>query len=416
MNKAHLYDLAYEFRNSKVWKQIFEEELFAVKLPRKTAGENIAYCSLMGRSGEHMALAVYIGAEAFTSYRRIAANGADYAPDHMSDLLVQDCIQCSIEQRDQFDPDELDELKAYCKKAGVSFRAPFPQFTRFYPYCVPWEVSRASDWNAMEAALTVINKLAGELKRYRKGALGLRPVAVKLHGEAYASEQLGLFDDPAVDDVTIPLYSIKDGNLVTERIPLPPYTARPLPAPTQFNDIAMAKLMRKKQKGMYECEVIRLPEPVGGKPPYVPAMLLTVDGDGLVLHPVMSRKPMYDPDEMISEFIYALGDAYPKTIKVRTEETKALLEEFCRRAKIRLVETEELDLLDEAVESMMDHMGYGYDEEEEGGNINDMIEMLGTMTIEDIRMLPDMILDQMLEAAEFFPPEIVKKIKKARGR
>ena len=113
MNKIHLYNLAYEFRNSKVWKQIFEEELFAVKLPGKTAGENIAYCSLMGKRGEHMALAVYIGAEAFTSYRKLAAGNADYELSCMSDLLVQDCIQCSIEQRDQFDPDELDELKAY---------------------------------------------------------------------------------------------------------------------------------------------------------------------------------------------------------------------------------------------------------------------------------------------------------------
>ena len=409
MNKTHLYDLAYEFRNSKVWKQIFEAELFAVKLPRKSAGENIAYCSLMGRGGEHMALAVYIGAEAFTSYRRIAAKGLDYSPGNMSNLLVQDCIQCSIEQRDQFGPDELDELKAYCKKAGISFRAPFPQFTRFYPYCVPWKVSETNDWSAMEASLSVITKLAGELKKYGKSALGLRPIAVELHSEAYASEQLDLFDDTIADDVTIPLYSIRDGNLVTERVPLPPYTERPLPAPTQFNDITMAKLMRKKQRGVYECELIRLPEPVDGKPPYLPAMLLTVDGDGLVLHPAMSSKPMYDPDEMINEFVSALGDAYPKTIKVRTVETKSLLEEFCRRAKIRLVDTEELDLLDEAVDSMMYHMGYGYDEEEEGGDIDDLIEMLGEMTLEDIRMLPDMILDQMLEAAELFPPEIVKK-------
>ena len=119
MNKTRLYDLAYEFRNSKIWKQIFEEELFAVKLPKKTAGENIAYCSIMGRNGEYKALAVYIGAEEFTSYRRITANIADYMPSNMPELLIQDCIHCSIEQRDQFGPEELDEMKAYCKKAGI---------------------------------------------------------------------------------------------------------------------------------------------------------------------------------------------------------------------------------------------------------------------------------------------------------
>ena len=77
MTKTHYYDLGYAFRNSKIWKRLYEEELFAVKLPIK--GNPIGYCCVMGRNGEHMALAVYIGAEGFTSYRIIANSD----PDHM---------------------------------------------------------------------------------------------------------------------------------------------------------------------------------------------------------------------------------------------------------------------------------------------------------------------------------------------
>ena len=62
-----LFDLAYAFRNSKIWKTVFEEELFAVSLPDRRIGS----CYMMGRNGEHMALAVHIGREGFSSYRKL---------------------------------------------------------------------------------------------------------------------------------------------------------------------------------------------------------------------------------------------------------------------------------------------------------------------------------------------------------
>ena len=91
MNKTHIYDLAYEFRSSKVWKQIFENELFAVKLPKKSkksAGDKIAYCYITGRGGEHMALTVYPGAESFTSFRKLACFGEDHEPVSAADYLI----------------------------------------------------------------------------------------------------------------------------------------------------------------------------------------------------------------------------------------------------------------------------------------------------------------------------------------
>ena len=42
-----LLDLGYRFRNTKLWKTIYEDELFAVQLRNRQIG----YCSLMGRNG-----------------------------------------------------------------------------------------------------------------------------------------------------------------------------------------------------------------------------------------------------------------------------------------------------------------------------------------------------------------------------
>ena len=39
-----------------------------------------------------------------------------------------------------------------------------------------------------------------------------------------------------------------------------------------------------------------------------------------------------------------------------------------------------------------------------------------TVNSGQIKMLPNMVLDQILDAADLFPPEIVKKVRKARGK
>ena len=69
--------------------------------------------------------------------------------------------------------------------------------------------------------------------------------------------------------------------------------------------------------------------------------------------------------------------------------------------------TEEMDLLDEAVDSLMDHFEYDDDDEEYDGDeesdLEEMITMLDMMTVGEIKMLPNMVLDQILDVAELFP-------------
>ena len=42
-----------------------------------------------------------------------------------------------------------------------------------------------------------------------------------------------------------------------------------------------------------------------------------------------------------------------------------------------------------------------------------MINMLDNLTVDQIRMLPDPLLNQIIGAAELFPDKIVRKIQKA---
>lgn len=421
MDKEILYDLAYAFRDTKLWKQLNEEELFAVKLSEDKNNESIGYCFVMGTNGQHKAVAIYPGLKGFSTFREFTATLASESVE-AEDVLIQDCIHCSLEQRDQFIPADLAEIKAFCQNTGRPFRAPFPKFTRYSPFCIPWEVTDESDWLALETALRVVQKIAAVIERSGKAALGLRPVLVCADEQAYEPEQMDLFSEPSTEDeVTIPLYSIENDELVIERVPLPPYTPSRIAPPKRVSDKTLEKLKRRKQKGVYECELIRLPEVVDGDPPYFPVMLIAADTDGFVLQPSVSKGPMCDPDAMLKDFIKSLNGMYPKAIKVRTEETKALLEGFCRDANIMIAMTEELEHIDEALDELFDQMLSDDEDDDDLDDIDeddlkDMVAMLAQMSISQIRSMPDFILDQILDVAEYFPPEIIKKVRRAKGK
>ena len=422
MNKTRLYELAYSFRGAKLWKQLSEEELFAIRVP----AYGVCYCHVMGGDGRHKALAVYPGERGFSTYREFcdALNAEGTDPYY---VLIQDCLQCSLEQRDMFDPEALAELKAYCERRGTAFRAPFPKFMRYRPFCFPWEFSDDRDWKTMEIALRVAEKMSEVVKRSGKAALGLRSVYVSTDDETYGFEQLDMFSTYADgDEVTIPLYTVEKNELSIERVPLPPYKKREIAPPRRIDEKALEKLKRRKQKGVYECELIRLPEPVDGEPPYFPVVLLTLDESGFLLPAPFSTGPMLNADEMLKDFIDNLGKAYPKAIRVRTEETKTLLEGFCKRANILLVLTDDLEYMDEAIEGLIDQMTeddeYDFDDEDDdedgayGDERDDIIAMLEALSVAEIRRMPEHVLDQILAMAEYFPAEIIEKVRRAKRK
>ena len=173
-----------------------------------------------------------------------------------------------------------------------------------------------------------------------------------------------------------------------------------------------------------ECELIRFPEPVDGDPPFFSLVLFTVNEDGFLLPPSFSKGQTCDPDAMLKGLIKSLNGAYPKAIKVRTEETKALLEGFCRDAHILLVMTEELAHIDEALDDLFDHMMDDDDDDDDDDDVGDvdaedledMTAMLALMSVSEIRIMLDFILDQILDVAEYFPADIIKKVRRAKGK
>ena len=347
MDINHLYDLAYQFKRSRIWNTVYEEDIFAIRLgPHK-----FGYCCIMGRNGEHMALAVYPDAPAFSSLRKAVVNTSS----RLSDLLIHDCIQCSIEQRNQLSPSELDEVLEYCNNAGESKKAPFPQFSRHIPYRMPWMLEKKGEMSILEKALEVVLALNAFLKDHSLRDAGLHPIQLDIDSEYYGDAHERVSHEPSV---TVPVFSVQDGKLhVDTRIGLPPYEERSVKAPKPLSDedIHDFRLMFNKEDGLIlECEVSRMQTPIDGRPPFLPAVLFSVEKEsGYVLYPVIGKKADYDSGRMLSEFVTVLmaSEIKPAEIHVRTRETWTLFEDFCARAAVKLVYSPLLPALDEAVDS-----------------------------------------------------------------
>lgn len=422
-----LIDLGFMFKQSQIWKTVFEEELFAIRLPEDLTladGSEYVYCCIMGRNGEHRALSVYMGERGFASLRKINQITDE---NNLENLLSQDCIQCSIETEEQFLPDELSKIKAEAKKRKS--RSPYPHFSRYKPNCIPWRITDPKDERVLILALEMTMALTDYLRDHPKDGTDLKRIHLQSTRDLLGDQQMmePLLDeiDRAEQNQRIPVLTIRNGGLKTaEMIPLPGLYKPEYPCATVIDELKLKKLKKINKQGVLECQVARIPEPTKEESeegaPYLPAILLSVDEDGMVRLPVMMRHAEYDPNEAIGDLMKGMiAEKYrPAEIHVRTEETRALLEAFCRKAEIRLEEHDDLEKLDEGLEEMMNRWKETDDDEGDVFGVDDLIEMLETIPEKELKKMPDFMIAQVVEAADsgLLPPKISEKVSRVAGK
>lgn len=425
---SKLLDLGFAFKKSQIWKVVYEEELFAIHLPKHLIladGSEYVYCSVMGRGGEHRALSVYMGQRGLNSLRIIQQ---DPNTSDMEKLLSQDCLQCSLEQAEQFLPEDLQIIKEETKKRKM--RSPYPQFSRYKPYCVPWHLTDPKDIEILTIALEVTMVLSAYLQNHSKSDIHLHNMDIQSSQDVLC-EQLSMeFMVQPIDEIEknqkIPVFAVRKGQLITEEmIDLPEQTNPVLLMPTVVDELKLRTLKTIPKEGVLECQILRIPEPTKEKSedsaPYLPAILLSVDEDGMVRLPLLMRHAEYDPDEAVNDLLRRMIEERfrPNEIRVRTDETYVLLELFCKKAGIRLTQTDQMDFLDEAMDAMLDRWTERTDEEEDSFGIEELIEMLEEIPENELRAMPDFMIAQIIEAAEegLLPDTVADKVRRiAKGR
>lgn len=358
-----LYELAFAFRRAKPWDRLNENELFAIPLPNGETG----YCSVMGGSGRHFALAVYPGEPGLRSLQSMQSmqEKADIFTwfessnplKTLENMVSHLCIQCSLENKIDMLPEELSSVRSYAARHNIMFRGrhSFPRFVTHRPATYPARVTSEEDIQILCAALRAV--LA---------------VNEKLLSGKRTKQALG-FSDGLAAARSLPMLVQGQDDYTWSIGMLPDMLPQTYPRPVLRDEILLARLKKtKKQTATWACNVVMFPQPVQEKEdstPVFPYMLFTADKEsGNVFIPIMVRSYEQEADKLLHNLgEQMLESCVPSRIIVTNDRTHALLEALTGSLEITLVQTDEDDQLedleDEYVNFLMDGGIEGLDEE-----------------------------------------------------
>jgi len=342
-----LYELAFAYKKSKLWKRLWDTDVFAVE---RESGE-LAYTCVMGRLGEHCGVSAYT-AEEFASYYRLldtVESGVpeDQPSDMLSAMLVQKCSQLSFQDGDLLSPDEIEDVRAYVKAHGIrlSGKRAWPQFERYLPHHLPWYMTDRDDQERLADVLEACIALGGILAGHK------------------APAELGFSDIRREDVSDVPLMRKIDGAYVLHSfVPLPERMEEQFPEGPVPDPAMVRKLKSRFKKGALLCEIFWIPTPVQddpGEAPCFPAVLMAVqEHNGMVLPATPVRDADHDQKELLGHFLNALSELknLPKVWKVQDMRTCSFLKPAAESlgVKLELCDAAKLGALADAKEGLLD--------------------------------------------------------------
>lgn len=396
MISDRLFALAFDYKKTKLWKSLWDTEIFALKMSDGTIG----YVSIMGAGGSHQAVGLYLGDDGINNLRTMAdTNDLLESPfKSQENILRQECLQCVFENKDELTEKELTETRNYTRTHGIrlSGKKAFPQFIKYPPYRTPCYLQSAQDQEYLCEALAASIALAGILKEKKTYMIGIDAIN-KESKEILMLEQ-------------------QNGQYTLKMIELPEFPPAEYPTPDIVNDISMAKLKRYKKFGTWECEIIRFPKPVQSEEeelPFYPIVLLAVETGSNYILP-MSPVANYEerPEQLMELFLTSLVEdkVRPKIMKVRDERTFQFFKTFCEKLKISISMEEYLPSLENVEQVLWDKLNQS--EESETEEILTILDTILSMDEKYLKELPDFMIEQLsavLEKEEIFLPENVEE-------
>ena len=402
-----LYEYAYQFFDSKLWKKMYEGELFAIHLPSGQLG----YCTVLGNGGTHFALNVYKGSSGLSSLRRMLESIDE---DERIAFFQQDCYVVSFEEKDLLSPEEQVLAHEYCKLKKRKKQRLNPHFQRLEPNYMPRTIPVGHrDMEILLDALRVVCGLAELLKTHTKAQLLLNPIALNTDGDRYA-----VLAPASGGKVKIPVYTMTDDTMFRiDQAELPAYREQRCRKPKPLDEALLNKIRKFRKRGCLLCDIRRMFFPVSEETPYIPAMLICYDREEAIdLAPVLAQGAVYDSTRLLNDFADRLIEqkACPFEIRYRTRETHTLLNDFCEKAGIRLVyddDLEEIDLTEEILSNQFDRLAETDLSEEEI-----IAQMIREFSDEELEMMPDHVRQGILEHPEMLPEDAIARLRKGSSK
>ena len=327
-----LYEAVIRFKEIAPWEWMHEIDIFGVQNPE--TGE-IGFVSVMGNSGEYLAVAIYPGEKALYDFWDFYHAGPFVSPEWLLEIPQ---LQASLTSRQEIEPQDY----ATIKQLGLKFRGKqaWPCFRSHHPGFLPWFLE-AGEGRFLRYALEQVVEVALRCKEH--------PSLLKQdNDESYL--------------VRVP--SRKGDKLIWEDriVSVPP------PEPEEIPITIDTELFESLEKlpevtNLIEVDVFMMPSPVHekGTRPFFPYILLVAESErGTILHtdimqPLPSLHEMRGtiPGKIVETFVH-IG-VIPQTIVVSSDLVFDLLEPLAQELNIQLEQSDNLKAIDPAKEGLIQH-------------------------------------------------------------
>ena len=330
-----LYSLMEPLKELAPWDYMHEDDIFGFQLP---GTETLGFVSIMGTLGEHLSMAVYLGAKGLDGFWKMQELGDRLMPQFVLQIPQ---IQASFENRE----DVTDEDRKIIKSLGLKFRGAqsWPQFRSFRPGCFPWYIEK---WEA-DLLICALEQVLEVAPRFRENPDIFMPT-------------------DSDDDYLVRVRKNDQWEDTVVRVePLEEHTFR-----LKMNMKALSQLKQQMPgKMIIEADFFMLDQqPTQEKRkerPFFPFMLLLVDHDSQfilgskLLSPLPSMEAMME--EVPAKLVEALAKGFPpKEIHVKDGTFHTLLQPVAEEVGFKLVKASRLRAIEMAQREFSRFMGMGF--------------------------------------------------------
>jgi hypothetical protein len=319
-----LYDAAIEFKKIKCWNWMLDSDIFGVQNP---ISGGIGYCCVMGRAGEHFALAVYLGTEGLEGYLKIQSG--EIPPSFPDVLHLQKCLMASFEDRRFLQKEDLQTIKTL----GLKFRGrnSWPLFRSYLPGYHPWYLTSGET----EYLTMALHQAIDVSLRFKNDPEILTPPMENQYLVRVSKKEK---DGLRWRDEWLEPYLLEKVEIIAESI--------------DSDRLERIKRTIHRRQGVWEIDFFYCPQGIKekGERPYYPYVILWVEhNSGLILHHHLA-KPTEWSSEFPEQFLELVENikSLPQEILVKREEISKLLEPITYGLGIKLRNVKRLRALEEA--------------------------------------------------------------------
>ena len=337
MPSKELIALALQFKKEKLWKKIFDSEIFALTL----SNGQIGYCSISGRYGTHFSLTLYYKGDSLDNLRCFAKpqskSREGNALEKLERMSLRDCLQISLENKSELSDVELIPLYTYAQENGIEFRgrSAFPKFWHFIPRQNPTHILTQEETDFLCQALRA-------------------SLAVSKQLETFKPTQCG-FSQNYEPNTRIPFLQLEtNGHYIWGTLELPPTQPINLPSPTLSDELLAARIKRKKitsdviavELNIFPTLVYDDDAPDDDVPIY-PYFLVVYNTTTDEILPTPFARFLENNEELIDGLAqFFLENRKPRLIIVRDQRTRIYLENFAKQLKIPLEKRDQIPIMD----------------------------------------------------------------------